>query len=80
MRIVRNDGSSAMAGSEHIASTTASARSRETIPGVAKKGASQFDEADLSTELYSAELMENLKKAGNRKLDEAIPDPWDGKW
>ena len=50
------------------------------IPGVAKKGASQFDEADLSTELYSAELMESLKKAGTRKLDDAIPDPWNGKW
>lgn len=50
------------------------------IPGVAKKGVSHFDEADLSTELFSAEKMENQKKTGSRKLDEAIPDPWDGKW
>ncbi|MGI6653667.1 MAG: FAD-dependent oxidoreductase [Christensenellales bacterium] len=50
------------------------------IPGVAKKGSSQFDESDLSTELYSAERLEKQKKAGTRKLDDALLDPWDGKW
>ena len=65
---------------ELVASGVNIGQHARTIPGVAEGGSIQVEREFLSTELWSAETLERQKKAGTRKLDTNIPNPWDGKW
>ena len=65
---------------ELVASGVNIGQHARSILGVAESGSIQVESEFLSTELWSAEQMEKQKKAGTRKLDAYIPNPWDGKW
>ena len=65
---------------ELVASGVNIGQHARTIPGVAEGESIQVEQEFLSTELWSAEKLEKQKKAGTRKLDTNILNPWDGKW
>ena len=65
---------------ELIASGVNIGQHTREIPGVNADASSEIEEAYLSTELFSKARMEEQKKAGSRKLDKDLLDPWNGKW
>ncbi len=65
---------------ELIASGVNIGQHTREIPGVNADASSEIEEAYLSTELFSEARMEEQKKAGARKLDSNLQNPWNGKW
>ena len=65
---------------ELIASGVNIGQHTREIPGVNADASPQIEDAYLSTELFSKARMEEQKKAGTRKLDSNLLDPWNGKW
>ena len=65
---------------ELIASGVNLGQNGRKIPGLPTDIVSEFEDVYKNPELKSKEYMEQQKKAGTRKLDANIPNPWDGKW
>lgn len=65
---------------ELVASGVNIGQKAREIPGLPKENESLFEEDYVNPELVDEVRAKNSRVESKRRLDSAIPDPWDGKW